>query len=586
MTTTKSEPLQDLSVLSQEHKSTQKELDGAISVLQAHKDEWTTLQVSERIALLDNIIKDWALIMDQMVSACAQAKGAGKDNYVIGEEWILGPYSLMRYLGSLRRALADIKAHGRPQIPGPVRKRPDGQVVVQIFPQIAYDRAIYNGVTLEVWMQPGVTEQELYEHQAWAYSGNRRDGKVSLVFGAGNLSSMGPMDILYWLFVEGNVTLFKLHSVNAYLGPFIEKGFKALIDRGFLRVVHGETDVGAYLCNHSGIDNIYMVGSDKTFEAIVFGTGPEGQERKLRNEPIIDKPVTAELGNISPFILVPGSWSKADLAYHAEHFVSSIVNNAGCNCSTPRVLFLHAGWEQRHEFMDEVRKLLAKVRLRTAYYPGSQDRYQRFVEAHPGAEKFGTTTTKQQLPWTLITDVDSDIGDDICFTSEAFCSVVAATAIEAKSASEYLDKVVEFCNERLWGTLCTSIMVHPGSLKDPEIAVAFDRAIANLRYGTVSINHLPSYAYCLGLSPWGAFPGQAASDIQSGNGRTINALMLANTQKTVVRVPFRIKPKPAWFVTQGKKSSEVFRRLAELDVSPSIWKVVGIITAAMKPSKV
>ncbi len=88
------------------------------------------------------------------------------------------------------------------------------------------------------------------------------------------------MDALYKLFVEDQVVLFKTHPANVYLGPLLEEGFRPLVERGFLRVVYGGAEEGAYLCAHAGVDEIHITGSDRTYEAIVFGAGEEGRRRK------------------------------------------------------------------------------------------------------------------------------------------------------------------------------------------------------------------------------------------------------------------------------------------------------------------
>lgn len=49
--------------------------------------------------------------------------------------------------------------------------------------------------------------------------------------------------------------------------------------------------------------------------------------------PPIDKPVTVELGNVSPIIVVPGKWSDQDLDHHAEIVAAALVHNSG-HCST------------------------------------------------------------------------------------------------------------------------------------------------------------------------------------------------------------------------------------------------------------
>src|SRR5947199_6798171 len=203
--------------------------------------------------------------------------------------------------------------HGRPRSPGGVRTRqsPQGeQAVARIFPIDFYDRVFYAGVTADVWMEPGITEKELPQTQAVAYHAPVRQGRVALVLGAGNVSSIGPMDALYKLFVEDQVVVFKTHPVNVYLGPLMEEAFQPLIARGFFRVVYGGAEEAAYLCRHPGVDAIPIPGTDRTYEAIVFGPGEEGRRRKEADEPLLSKRFTAELGNVSPVIVVPGPWDE------------------------------------------------------------------------------------------------------------------------------------------------------------------------------------------------------------------------------------------------------------------------------------
>ena len=65
--------------------------------------------------------------------------------------------------------------------------------------------------------------------------------------------------------------------------------------------------MGAYLTTHPMVDAIHVTGSHATHEAIVWGPpGPEREARKARHDPVIKKPVTSELGNVSPAVVVPG----------------------------------------------------------------------------------------------------------------------------------------------------------------------------------------------------------------------------------------------------------------------------------------
>jgi len=561
--------------------STQDEMDAAIQTLQQQKQAWVQLSASERVTIVESLITDFVAIAPRWVEAGTQAKGVNPDSPNVGEEWAAGAWPVVKQLNQLRKSLSEIAANGQPTIPGPVTTRPDGQVVAQVFPQSTYDKIFFGGLTAEIWMEPGVTQETLASTQATVYKDKQHTGKVALVLGAGNVASIGPLDILYKLFMEDQVVLYKTNPVNAYLGPLIKECFRALIERGFLRVVYGGAAEGAYLCNHADIEEIHITGSDKTFDAIVFGTGAEGAQRKAAHTPLLNKRVTGELGNVSPVIVVPGPWSQSDLAYQATHIVSMLTNNAGFNCNATRVIIQHAGWSQRGDLLREIRGRLSKVPLRNAYYPGAHDRQKAFVAAHPDAEEFGIPQG-QELAWTLITDVDAQQTDDICFTTEAFCGLFGETALEASSVVEYIERAVQFANEDVWGTLNATILVHPASLKDPQVAQAVEQAIADLRYGSIGVNYWAGISFAIGTTAWGAFPGHPIYDIQSGNGVVHNSLMFARPQKSILRASFKGTPTPTWFASEYGKARKVFPKLVKFEGAPSLLKVPGILWAALK----
>jgi acyl-CoA reductase-like NAD-dependent aldehyde dehydrogenase len=556
-------------------------LDAAVAALQERKAAWTAVLPRERIAILEEITRDFLAVADCWAAACIEAEGLDPERGR-AEEVLVGPYFIVRNLRLLRLSLADIARHGRPRIPGSVRTRPDGQVTARIFPYDIWNRIFYAGVTADVWMQPGVTEASLPSTQAVAYNGERKGG-VALVLGAGNVSSIGPMDTLYKLFVEDQVVLYKTHPVNVYLGPLLEEGMKALVDRGFLKVIYGGAEEGAYLCQHPGVDEIHITGSDRTYEAIVYGPGEEGRLRKERHEPLLTKRVTAELGNVSPVIVVPGpagSWSEVDLRYQAENLVTMLVNNAGFNCNATRVIIQHAASPQREDLLAAIRTLLRDTPLRRAWYPGAADRWSTFASAHPEAEQFGNRTG-DLLPWTLIHSLNPQSREDVCYATEAFCGVFAETPIAAPSVTAYLEQAVAFANETLWGTLNATLIVHPAALRDREVKRAVEKAIADLRYGTVSVNHWAATGYGLVITPWGAFPGHPPHDIQSGSGVVHNTLMFDKSQKTVVRAPFRVFPKPVWFATH-KTAHKLTPKLVEFEADPSFAKLPGILGRAVR----
>jgi hypothetical protein len=65
-------------------------------------------------------------------------------------------------------------------------------------------------------MEAGVTVENLSQTQAIAYRDKQHNGKVALVLGAGNVASIGPMDVLYKLFVEDQVVLLKTNPYRRF----------------------------------------------------------------------------------------------------------------------------------------------------------------------------------------------------------------------------------------------------------------------------------------------------------------------------------------------------------------------------------
>jgi acyl-CoA reductase-like NAD-dependent aldehyde dehydrogenase len=549
-----------------------------LAILVDHKDTWVSLDIPGRITILDELIADVLKVAERWISTSTGAKGTGGDPMGEAEEWVLFA-TVLRNLRLLRESLKDIQKYGRPLVSGKFFTKSSGQAVAKVFPQNLFDKLMFGGVTGEVWMEPGNTVEDTKRKQAFTYQQKNYPGKVVLVLGAGNASAPQVIDFLHKLFVENSVVILKPNPINSYLGPLIEEGFQVLIKRGFLQVVYGSTEIGAYLSSHPAVDEIHMTGSDKTFEAITFGHAIDYSERQSKIEPVINKRFTGELSNVSPVIIVPGPWSKRDIQEQAENLATWLVVNAGFGCLTPRVIIQHEGWGYRQAFIEAISDVLKRVETRNAYYPGAKERHRIFLDEHPDALQFGDRSG-DRLPWTFITNIDPKNKADICFRREAFCSLFAETAIKALSTVDFLERAVTFANHNLWGTLNATLIIHPNSMKDALIAEGIEHAIENLRYGTVAVNLFPYYSYHSMVLPWGAFPGYDIYDIQSGIGKVGNTLMFERPQKSVVRAPFRKLIDP--LIVTKKRPNEFGRTLAHFEASPSLWKLPRLIWTALR----
>jgi len=555
-------------------------LDRALNDVAKNAHAWALTTPRERADLLARIVEDTVAVAEEWSAAGCAAKGYDPNSAEGGEELFSGVGTFVRMAQAFRQSMLDIAAKGRPHYPGPVRHKPGQRVAVQVVPASVFDKILYSGVTGEVWMEPGVDENEVRATQAALYKSPESHEGVCLVLGAGNVASLGPRDVLSKLFVEGKVVVLKANPVNDYLTPYWSRAMSSLIDAGFLRIVSGGAQVGVYLTRHELITDVHVTGSDKTHDAIVFGVGREGERRKAQNDPMIMKPVSCELGNVSPVVIVPGQWSKKEIAYQAKHVATMIANNAGFNCLTPRVIVTHAQWSQRNEFLEALEAVLASLPTRSAYYPGANERRATFLASHPEADQLGDVTPGT-VAWTLIRDVDPTNGGDIVFNVEAFCALTAETALSASTAADFVRKATDFCNDVVWGTLSMTLIADPRAMKDPETGPAIDEAIAELRYGSIGINLWHALSFALATTTWGAYPGHPITDIQSGSGVVGNAYLFARPQKSVVRGPFIARPDPAWFST-NKNASVVMRKLLAFEAKPSWAKLPGLLGAALK----
>ena len=564
------------------------DLDSEVEVLRAHARTWARLGIAGKIRHLRAMRTNTIEVAQQWVDLGAKAKEIA-GSQLVGEEWMSGPYALLTSIDRLTATLAGIARDGTPQIsPGSIRTRPDGQVVVDVFPVDNADRILLNGLRAEIWMQPEVTRANLRENTACFYQRIEPDGFVTLVLGAGNIASIPPLDVLTALYAHGSVVLLKLNPVNAYLAPVFARVFASLIDEGFVRIAEGGADVGAYLTAHPSIDAIHLTGGERTHDAIVFGAGHEGEARKRARQPVVTKPVTSELGNVTPVIVVPGPWHDSDLRFHAAHIATQKLHNAGANCIAAQVVVTSAAWDLAPRFLANVREALAHAPPRPSYYPGSRERVRTVESEHPNAESVGVPI--DGVHRTFVGGLDPD-ADEALFRTETFGPVLAQTALPGADAAEFLRNAVAFANDRLRGTLGVAILIHPRTIR--ELGAAFDDALAALRFGCVAVNAWPGIGFSLATAAWGAFPGNTVDDVGSGIGIVHNAYLFDKPQKTIVRAPFApfprslangertLLPVPPWFVTH-RRAAAVGRAMFDYTAKRGALRMAATIVAAMR----
>ena len=364
------------------------EIDRSLATLTERAPAWAALSLDDRIAYLRSLLAGAFAAAPGLVADACAAKGLV--GLQAGEEWGATVVAMLRTMRILLDTLEGIRRHGRVPLPeSAVRVRPDGQVTVRVLPVDAYDRLLYPGVVGDLWVDPQVTRPELEANMGSFYTkGGTPPAGVSLVLGAGNVAAITVLDVVHKLFVEGTTVLLKFSRVAEYLAPHFECAFADLIAAGFVRTAYGgRADNGEYLTQHPAITGVHLTGSGASYDAVVWGR--EAAARKASGNPILDRPVTCELGNVSPVIVVPGRWSSRALRLHAENVATQMTHNSGYNCNATRMVVLAERWPQREEFLDHLRGVLGSLPLRPAYYPGAEDMYDRYLASHDRVEVFG-----------------------------------------------------------------------------------------------------------------------------------------------------------------------------------------------------
>lgn len=549
------------------------EIDRMVAELTETQPRLGALGPSGRAALARECLQSVAATADAWAARGAACKQIPETSPWAAEEIVLGPLLVVRYLQLAAEALEAAAEHGVPRLPGTPALGPDGRLRVPVFPsETMFDAAVFAGFSGTAIMDAGMGEAELLAAQR-AHLRGGGPGSVALVLGAGNLTSIGPTDALERILARGSCVLLKPHPNFAAMEDVYRDALRPLVARGFLRICQGGAEVGDYAAHHPGIDEVHITGSHRAWEALVWGGGAEGRRRRAANAPRLTKPMTGELGNVTPWIVIPGEWTEDELRHQAEHLVGSLICNSGFNCAAPRVVVTSAAWRQRERFLNLVEEVLHGVAPRLAWYPGASERYAAYVGE--------TARTDLNLPWAFLRGVDPDARREVV-EQECFVGAFAEVPLAAADTADFVRAATAFTNDRVAGTLGVTLIVHPEARRQPEVEAAVERAVRELRYGTVGINQWSGMAFVTMALPWGGHPSATRSAPGSGIGWTHNPYALEGVEKSVFEGPFVVEPKPVIFPS-NRNAGGILRGLLGLATEPgqpALERLVGEVALA------
>lgn len=540
---------------------------------------WAARLAAARSTLAVETARTTAAVADDWVDAAMaikQAAGTSADAVARAEETATGPLVTLRLLLVTARALADIDRIGLPRLPRPPRLVHRGsnaaRIEIEALPAQGphgslHDSAIFPGHRATVrCVDPGGVEAFL---RSWREEATRRPrgGGVALVLGAGNVTGLAAGDCISQIFEHGRAVLLKLHPLHAPLAPVLARALAPLVAAGLLAITVGGPEVVEAAVADPQVGHVHLTGGAGAFDAIVWG----GRERHGPTR--LAQSITCELGNVTPWFIVPGRYSPRALARQADMMAASIVNNTSFNCIATKLVVTAGAWEQREAFLGLLQQRLARVPPRAAWYPGSAVAWATLAGRTAPAD--GT------LPWVVRSGIDPE-GDSQFIEREWFVPVAAELPLAVDSSEAFCTAVHELV-ARLPGSLAASVTV-------PDSLSAHDRGrvellVEHLPFGVVAVNTWSALAYSLGSVPWGGFPGATLAEPRSGIGFVHDPLLLPLVHNTILRAPLASQLLPPWLpwhrhgATLARGLVEVYARVAH--GGRGLWPLARMLPAVL-----
>ena len=132
-------------------------LDKALDELRTGAPSWVALPLGDKVALLDTLPAKILDLAPQMVAASGHAKGIASSSAWVAEDWVTGVWPFIQGVTAHALALKRVLAGQEPIKANTVHTRPDGQVVVDVFPVTGLDRLLLNGYKAQVWIEAGIS---------------------------------------------------------------------------------------------------------------------------------------------------------------------------------------------------------------------------------------------------------------------------------------------------------------------------------------------------------------------------------------------------------------------------------------------
>ncbi len=538
------------------------DIDRNISKLRVNSSEFLNLDNSNIITMLEQTIENIKTISYYWATLASEKKGILNKSKE-GEEWIGGPFACIYAIQYFIETLSNDNDLDR-------TKYDDTKKSYQVFPTKNIEKLLFPFLEGEVRFAKNLNFEQINQFRGFANRFKNNKPKITLILGAGNVSSIPILDALFHMIAYKSVIYLKLNPVNEYLLPIFNQVFDPFISRGYMIISEGDIEASKYLTKHDGFHHTHLTGSNYTYENIVYGRTLNDKERSLKTLTKVNKKsITSELGNVTPIIVHPGNWSRSEIRHQAKKIVTAKLNNSGFNCIAAQVIVLPKGWKYTQKLKNDILYYLKKMGDTTSYYPGATDSLNNLKDT----DNYDQINDISCSTPFLVTDLDLE---KEYANKEVWSTALYFKEIHYASYEEYCTNTVDYVNNELWGNLGVTVLLKNHKKKTNEKIL--NTYVENLNYGTVAINEWSALGFVIPTLPWGGYPGNKDNDIQSGQGYVHNSLLFESPQKGIVYSKFRLSPiiDPPWFVT-NKKAHRIFKNLTYYQATKSKVNLIKLI---------
>ena len=505
------------------NKMTDAHVEEQVGLVAPNAEKWAKLPDTAKLEYLKDAQSNLERLCDDWAKACLESRHY-KGDALMGTAYTMGPVVTGQHIATMINTYESLVKTGKPPAAKSLRKVGD-QHVANVYPLSFLDKVLLP-LNVDLWIAPG--------KEATQGACRSRTG-VCAILSAGNYEA--PIDILHKMFVESKVAVYARHGNLEGSNAFVEKIFHKLVADGYLSIVKPGIPHAQALVHHEKVDEMLMTGGCATYDKIVWGD----EKAKETGKKILTKPCEAELGAVSPYVIVPSDhWTDKQLEHHANALVGFKLMNSSAVCASPQLLLVSKQWKHREQFLSLVLKKMEQTDKLPIFYGGTQDRVEAAAKAYEesGRGKVhrirGSNAPNDEfLRPVVVSGLDEQDLGSFSTRNEAFAPVLVELQVDAADEETFLKRVAEITNsDQVFGSLSCSVIVHDKTKKELGNE-AFDKWLKSMEWGTVGVNHWGGMGPIMATGLWGAYPKHTAKDIQSGVGILGNYLMFDHPQKQV-----------------------------------------------------